>query len=442
MPKPHDGETEDDFIDRCMGDDEAVTDFPDVDQRRAFCQSQWDEEEQSMAEKQTPERPVAVPAIVTSKSNTNDKPPERPGWLSVDQFDARFAIDKTTGGPDDEKAEMTFTGYASVFGGTVDSWMPTIIEQGAFKDSLARIKKEEEGYIAILWQHNWNEPIGQSSLLREDKKGLWLEAVLDPVEQAIRAHVQLVRKTIRKMSIGFESTAERFEKIDNLWHRIISKLDLWETSVVTFAADRNAWIAEAASRYGVRLDRNGRPVSAHEPIPAVDILSLRVPLWQTQKAVGELELSERERALFVDLGALVLPAEEKPEETQEHEDSVLGLQLTGLIEARVDETTSAGDLLVRMANRAEIALETLTDIIEGDRAKITIERVSAFAEALAADEQELLRAAKRDGLEVETEAPVEDRPTEAMSGLSESEKRLREAEMEAYEAEYGVKGEE
>jgi len=43
MPKPHTDEGRDDFLDRCMGDDESVADFPDADQRYAVCNSIWRE---------------------------------------------------------------------------------------------------------------------------------------------------------------------------------------------------------------------------------------------------------------------------------------------------------------------------------------------------------------------------------------------------------------
>jgi signal peptide peptidase SppA len=51
MPEPNDDETRDEFIERCMADDEANRDFPDDDQRFAFCQAQWErnqDESQSM----------------------------------------------------------------------------------------------------------------------------------------------------------------------------------------------------------------------------------------------------------------------------------------------------------------------------------------------------------------------------------------------------------
>jgi len=43
LPTPRSDESEDDFIERCMGDSEAVSDFPDASQRRAVCQTQFDE---------------------------------------------------------------------------------------------------------------------------------------------------------------------------------------------------------------------------------------------------------------------------------------------------------------------------------------------------------------------------------------------------------------
>ena len=42
MPKPRKGEKRDKFISRCMGDSEAKTDFPDRDQRLAFCSSTFE----------------------------------------------------------------------------------------------------------------------------------------------------------------------------------------------------------------------------------------------------------------------------------------------------------------------------------------------------------------------------------------------------------------
>ena len=39
LPKPRSDENEGEFVDRCMGDSEAVGDFPDSGQRFAVCNS-------------------------------------------------------------------------------------------------------------------------------------------------------------------------------------------------------------------------------------------------------------------------------------------------------------------------------------------------------------------------------------------------------------------
>lgn len=43
MPSPSPGESRDDFVDRCMGDSEAVSDFPNEKQRFAFCNSKFEQ---------------------------------------------------------------------------------------------------------------------------------------------------------------------------------------------------------------------------------------------------------------------------------------------------------------------------------------------------------------------------------------------------------------
>jgi ATP-dependent Clp protease, protease subunit len=44
LPEPHKEESKDDFIDRCMGDENAVKEFPEESQRRAVCETQWNED--------------------------------------------------------------------------------------------------------------------------------------------------------------------------------------------------------------------------------------------------------------------------------------------------------------------------------------------------------------------------------------------------------------
>lgn len=55
MPSPRGKEKKKDFLDRCMGDSEAVEDFPNEDQRFAFCSSQWEKSKESDSSNQSDE---------------------------------------------------------------------------------------------------------------------------------------------------------------------------------------------------------------------------------------------------------------------------------------------------------------------------------------------------------------------------------------------------
>lgn len=41
LPTPNENETQDEFVSRCMGNETALEDFPDQEQRAAVCYSQW-----------------------------------------------------------------------------------------------------------------------------------------------------------------------------------------------------------------------------------------------------------------------------------------------------------------------------------------------------------------------------------------------------------------
>ena len=51
MPNPKQGESEHNFIDRCMKDPEAISDFPNAGQRMAFCYSQYESKSDKMITK-------------------------------------------------------------------------------------------------------------------------------------------------------------------------------------------------------------------------------------------------------------------------------------------------------------------------------------------------------------------------------------------------------
>ena len=67
----------------------------------------------------------------------------------------------------------TFSGYAATFG-NIDKG-DDIIVKGAFAEYLASIGTN---YPSVCWQHETDEPIGVTTLMREDEIGLYVEGKL------------------------------------------------------------------------------------------------------------------------------------------------------------------------------------------------------------------------------------------------------------------------
>ena len=132
----------------------------------------------------------------------------------------------------------TIKGYISIFG-NVDSY-GEIVEPGAFLDSLA--KSEKSGRKAkLLWQHDTHQPIGVWDVLAEDRKGLWGEGrlLIDDVPKAREAHGLLRAKALDGLSIGYR-TLKAEPKAGKEGIISLTKLDLLEGSIVTFAANDKA----------------------------------------------------------------------------------------------------------------------------------------------------------------------------------------------------------
>jgi HK97 family phage prohead protease len=139
----------------------------------------------------------------------------------------------------------TFRGIASVFGSRVEAWMPTVILPGAFKKTLA----EQAGRIKLLWQHDPSEPIGVPIALQETQRGLEIIGRISKTQRGEDALILMRDGVVSELSVGFDPLKWTMIKDeDNIEVRQIVELRLWEISVVTFAADSQAKILEAASR--------------------------------------------------------------------------------------------------------------------------------------------------------------------------------------------------
>ncbi|MBC9245556.1 HK97 family phage prohead protease [Paracoccus sp. 11-3] len=120
-------------------------------------------------------------------------------------------------------------GYASLFGLTDQGG--DAVRPGAFAASLARLAAKGDK-VRMLWQHDAAKPIGVWDDIREDEKGLWVKGRLLPdVAQAREAAALIQAGAIDGLSIGYRTL--RAEK-DQAGRRILTEVELWEVSLVTF----------------------------------------------------------------------------------------------------------------------------------------------------------------------------------------------------------------
>lgn len=132
-------------------------------------------------------------------------------------------------------AEGHFAGYASVFD-VVDS-QKDIILRGAFRRTLQARAQE----VKFLWQHDFSEPIGVFSVIREDAKGLYVEGqLLLDVRRAEEAYALLKAGALEGLSIGY--TVKEFEYDAKSGVRLLKDVELWEVSLVTFPSNRAATV--------------------------------------------------------------------------------------------------------------------------------------------------------------------------------------------------------
>lgn len=132
-------------------------------------------------------------------------------------------------------------GYASLFGRADQGG--DVVARGAYAASLKRLA-ETGKRVKMLWQHDATAPIGVWDEIREDATGLWVKGRLLPeVTQAREAEALLRAGAIDGLSIGYRAIkASRNDQ----GQRVLSEIDLWEVSLVTFPMLPDARVAAKA----------------------------------------------------------------------------------------------------------------------------------------------------------------------------------------------------
>ncbi len=144
------------------------------------------------------------------------------------------------------ESDGAFSGYASRF--NIPDLGRDLVLPGAFRESIA--KRGPRG-IKMLFQHDPAEPIGVWLDVREDARGLFVRGRILPEISRGREVLALMRAgAVDGLSIGFKTVNGRTDSKTGI--RKLSRVDLWEISVVTFPMLPEARVS-AVKQSGVPL---------------------------------------------------------------------------------------------------------------------------------------------------------------------------------------------
>lgn len=125
--------------------------------------------------------------------------------------------------------DMVIEGYASFFGQPDQG--KDVVSPGAFTRSLGTLKSLGRS-VKMLWQHDPTQPIGVWDEVEEDTRGLFVKGRLLPeVAKSKEAASLLAAGAIDGLSIGYR-TIKAAKNSEG--QRLLTELDLWEVSLVTF----------------------------------------------------------------------------------------------------------------------------------------------------------------------------------------------------------------
>lgn len=139
-------------------------------------------------------------------------------------------------------------GFFSTYDETPDSY-GDIIKPGAFTETIK--KREESGHpFPLCFNHDFSQVIGAVDKIEDTEKGPYIEAHFLDTDLAQDVRKMLKSGAIYQFSfaydvLGWENPSEEQRKA-GVWN-ILTKLDVFEISVVTVPANQNAVATEVKS---------------------------------------------------------------------------------------------------------------------------------------------------------------------------------------------------
>ena len=139
-------------------------------------------------------------------------------------------------------------GYFSTYDETPDSY-GDIIKPGAFTETIKN--REETGHpFPLCFNHDFSAVIGAVDLVKDTEKGPYIEAHFLDTDLAQDVRKMMKSGAIYQFSfaydvLGWEEPTEEQRKA-GIWN-VLTKLDVFEISVVTVPANQNAVATEVKS---------------------------------------------------------------------------------------------------------------------------------------------------------------------------------------------------
>lgn len=189
------------------------------------------------------------------------------------------------------------TGYLSSFDNK--DFHNDIIVQGAFTKTL----NERKNQIYFLNQHNWAQPHGKFSVLREDSKGLYFESnpLIDTTysQDTLKLYEAGI---LNEHSIGYKTILEEYDKKSNT--RILKEIKLFEGSNVTMGANSSTPFLGFKQSLKDIEDKSTRIIKALKDGNFTDetFILLEIALKQLQTDAYELGKKSLEEPIVITQG--------------------------------------------------------------------------------------------------------------------------------------------
>ena len=286
IPKPSSGESESDFMSRCMEDNSMQAEYSQRDQRVAVCLSSFREGGKKDTDMDN-----------DYEADVQDDVQDEVKFIEDGTLDCHADFElKAYHDDEDDEAKGMFSGYASIFGNK--DLGNDVVVQGAFQKSI-RAKGARK--IKMLFQHDTKEPIGVYTKVREDAQGLYVEGKLAMQTQKGREVYELMKMgAIDGLSVGYRVDAKGYSYDDRGKKRYLKQVDLMEISAVTFpmnpkarvnavkAEERTVRDWEAFLRDEGGLSRSESKVAASAVTKALDQREVGDEQSEVMKSIAKL----------------------------------------------------------------------------------------------------------------------------------------------------------